>query len=532
MEELGNTTLDSFVDAPQPRSPEIDVVPPANTDLFEEVPSIPFLPLKSMDFGNFGRKCTCDEYKGTIKRIEARLEEMAHTQQIMLKKIIHLEYLMPMENLATHGKCYEKNPENNPTVSEVNKIMSKIKKETYESHEHSHKTKTTIDLRRQEKSKRIVDISSDEDYDFDSLAHMKSRVKTSSTDSKDDVAMPTMTSFAQTEKEKVYGKMEKFEYKSQSPFYRRGSVDKETEDSTSHTNTKFMGKKLVYVDPVEDSSCLKVPKSETKSKLTPMKRSNSSVYASTEPVRKDKAHGRKAPTKNTQTVIQTRFKPTKDMNLTDEQAKLSAYIFYVANDPSEVVFKCRGVVGTLKEFGCLAPDRGINEEIINFMATKTMATQMNVKNPTIWCFPPSFHHDILSKKENDELKNIYLKDWMPQFTDIKYIYVPIEEVGGHWYLMVISLVERVVYHLDSLLGEKNVNPRHFHMGKVCDALSKLVGCDEFPPDYGNGLVEVPNWEINEKVVRMKVAMDLLCGEHNECWNSLQANVTTFWQRLT
>ncbi|KAJ1379133.1 Ulp1 protease family, C-terminal catalytic domain [Sesbania bispinosa] len=136
--------------------------------------------------------------------------------------------------------------------------------------------------------------------------------------------------------------------------------------------------------------------------------------------------------------IQTTFKPTQDMKLIAEQAKLLDYV-YNLSDPSEIIFKCGQIIRTMKDSDSLSPPKVVETEI----------------------------------------------------------YVPIQEAGGHWYLVVVSLVDRVVYHLDSILDEKLVITSHFQIEKVCDALSSIICTYHFPPNYGNGLVEVDKWEIIE-----------------------------------
>ncbi|KAJ1409098.1 Ulp1 protease family, C-terminal catalytic domain [Sesbania bispinosa] len=533
-QELGCDTMDLPLEEPISGSVANDDAPLEETMVFEEVPSV--------------KMC-----------IETRIEQMAHTQAIMLKKLIHLEYLMPIDNILGSTTGADNAHGMGACVADFNKMMDRVKKENFESHEVTEK----VSVSKVNKSKSVVNISDDEDIDFDKLDRIKSRMNTSPPVEKDNEQTPKVTCFAQTKKERVYGKLEKFEYKPQSAFYRRGSQQKEIDGSVSETQTTFVRKKL-KLTPAADNKDLNDTPFEPS--MTPTKRTNVSMKSSTNSSSKDKGssnddgtQGRHSTTKNTPKVIKTKFKPSKDMNLTDDQAKLSAYVFFHQSDPSEVIFKCRGVVGTINDFDTLSPDRGLSPEIITFVANKTMFEQEQLKKPTVWSFPPSFVMDVMRKKTMEELIIEYLIEWMPHYSDLKYmsIYVPIEEASGHWYLIVISLVEKVVYHLDSLLDEKNVNPRRFTIGKV-----------HFPPDFGKGWVEVENWEVteaignnygtwsdsaiwvcdwmkmegsfqpnfhgsmNEKLVRMKIAMSLLAGGHNECWETLKAKVDTFWQMAT
>ncbi|CAJ2652777.1 unnamed protein product [Trifolium pratense] len=59
--------------------------------------------------------------------------------------------------------------------------------------------------------------------------------------------------------------------------------------------------------------------------------------------------------------------------------------------------------------------------------------------------------EVLAKK--------YVADWMIPYTTLKYIYVPIKDIFEHWYLMVISIKDHIVYHLDSCLQSENITHR-------------------------------------------------------------------------
>ncbi|KAJ1390419.1 Ulp1 protease family, C-terminal catalytic domain [Sesbania bispinosa] len=521
--------------------------------------------------------CTCELMKGSVKRIEGLVQEMAHTQQILLKKVIHIEYLMPLTYPLDCFSSLEKMNPKGGSVSNINTTElnpERARNTDVLTPNSTGKEKIQTIVQEAEKEGRLVHVLDDEDVDCHALAQIKHRLSASLAPKKNDNEGAQVTHFAQTEREKVYGKIEKQDYIPQTLKYRRAPVDRAA-DGSQNARIANLVRQLSFTNTGEGST-FKRPMEEPVTKLTPRKRVNSSTYTSTETSTKEKggssdykSDARKANDKGAPKVIRTSFRPTKDMNLTQEQAKLSAYVFYYNNDPSEVIFKCRGFVGTMKDFGTLSPNKTIESEIITMMATKTMATQEKLSNPSVWSFPPSFHQDINRGMNMDDLMNKYVNLWMPQYYDLKYIYVPIKECGGHWYLTVISIQEKVVYHLDSLLDPKNVNPRRYHIGKVCETLAATLQSKHFPLEFGNGLACVDNWEVtdapglgncgtwsnsavwildwmkmedtfqpnmigamNEKIVRMKIAIDLLSGEHNECWETLQAKVQTFWRLAT
>ncbi|KAJ1426955.1 Ulp1 protease family, C-terminal catalytic domain [Sesbania bispinosa] len=382
--------------------------------------------------------------------MSSMIKELQQSQQIVMKKVIHIEYLMPLENLP---KCFNKTldgessevPKPNQPVDEVDKTYIPI----------------------QGKS-------------------------------------PNVTNFAQTERERVYGKIEKTDYVPPGSNYRRRNreyAEGDKQGPNSHVRADLVGKKLSFTPSLDYLMGGKGAKSDRPTKLTPMKRTSSfgqyppcdtnveakSMAADGGPASR-KGKGLAVPK-----CIKTKFKPSMDMKLTDFEAKLSAYVFYHDNNPNEVIFKCRDVIGTMKDFDTLCPDRTIETEI----------------------------------------------------------YVPIQEAGGHWYLAVISVSQKMVYHLDSYLDENCVNTRRFHIEKVCEYMSRMIGSDVYPPNFGNAFIDLDKYNsavwiidwmkmeesfqpnlfgaINEKLVKMKVAMDLLCGEHNDCWETLKAKVETFWR---
>ncbi|KAJ1383301.1 Ulp1 protease family, C-terminal catalytic domain [Sesbania bispinosa] len=146
------------------------------------------------------------------------------------------------------------------------------------------------------------------------------------------------------------------------------------------------------------------------------------------------------------------------------------------------------------------------------------------------------------------------------------IYVPIQEYGGHWFLMVISLEERHVYYLDYYVDTEHINGRLERISAVCGVLSTMMASHYYPPIYDPNKIDFQNWEVitpkgitntpqygdnsavwvlhwmrrgtdfknqnwqelNGGVVRMRVAMDLVLGDHNELKEVVIDKVTTFW----
>ncbi|KAG5020252.1 hypothetical protein JHK87_016107 [Glycine soja] len=112
------------------------------------------------------------------------------------------------------------------------------------------------------------------------------------------------------------------------------------------------------------------------------------------------------------------FKPTVDMNLTFEETQVCAYVLNPNLDPSQLY-----------------------------------------RTRSVWCMPPAFAVDVINGSPVETLIEHYGKDWMPPFSDLKLIYIPIIQNSAHWYLMVIDMNDRNIYHLDCDLTSQTAYQR-------------------------------------------------------------------------
>ncbi|KAJ1415884.1 Papain-like cysteine peptidase superfamily [Sesbania bispinosa] len=226
------------------------------------------------------------------------------------------------------------------------------------------------------------------------------------------------------------------------------------------------------------------------------------------------------------------------------------------------------LTATIEDFQSLSPDRCITTEIVEIVAFKITYVQRQLKEQTLWCLPPSFSRDLQRGNNIDYFKEKYVPQWMPPSANLKYIYVPVEDIAGRWYLMVVSIGDQMVYHLDIFLDKNLQIVRRRIMEHLCEMLSQLMGSRSYPDNLFKDVLDLFTWEVmeatglphipwgersavwvvdwmymvdsfqpnlspsmNEKVLRMRVAMDLLCGDHNECWNNLKAKTESFWRSV-
>ncbi|KAL5147051.1 hypothetical protein HKD37_06G016809 [Glycine soja] len=154
------------------------------------------------------------------------------------------------------------------------------------------------------------------------------------------------------------------------------------------------------------------------------------------------------------------FKPTVDMNLTFEETQVCAYVFNPNLDPSgkEILYRVGNNLGTRQTFQSLCPNKPVREEIILFMCLKVAYSQL-YRTRSVWCMPPAFAVDVINGSLVETLIEHYGKDWMPPFSDLKLIYIPIIQNSAHWYLMVIDMNDRNIYHLDCDLTSQTAYQR-------------------------------------------------------------------------
>ncbi|RYR47869.1 hypothetical protein Ahy_A07g033848 [Arachis hypogaea] len=95
-------------------------------------------------------------------------------------------------------------------------------------------------------------------------------------------------------------------------------------------------------------------------------------------------------------------------------------------------------------------------------ARKCTWEQRIITLKTTWCLPPSFSVrfvmvDVFQHLQIEELIDKY-DDYMGKYPSLEYIYIPIQD-NEHWYLMVMSLEPKIVFHLDSNLPRERKEPR-------------------------------------------------------------------------
>ncbi|MED6189916.1 hypothetical protein PIB30_100655 [Stylosanthes scabra] len=253
--------------------------------------------------------------------------------------------------------------------------------------------------------------------------------------------------------------------------------------------------------------------------------------------------------------LNCKFKPPQDMRLSEEHINLAMYIFSSDNDMGENLVHIHDTTASRADLFYLVPGNQVSELMIKLMALKATSNIDKSEIKKVWSLPTSFADDVSMCMEDHELVKKYAH-YMPATADLQFIYVPIMENGGdHWYLMVMSIPDKILYHLTHTAILKTMN----HGTALSEiifledyaecGLQKLVNFEGW--DVGNAIgipkctnrndsaVWVIQWmdiqeefipvvppKLHEEWTRMYSALDLIIGE----WNEVRADVDERFQK--
>ncbi|XLU82224.1 hypothetical protein S245_005644, partial [Arachis hypogaea] len=210
----------------------------------------------------------------------------------------------------------------------------------------------------------------------------------------------------------------------------------------------------------------------------------------------------------------------------------------------EHIVKIGGSSATRQELFCLSKDHIITAKIMELWARKCTWEQRSITLKTTWCLPPSFSVDVFQHLQIEELIDKYA-DYMGKYPSLEYIYIPIKD-NDHWYLMVMSLEPKIVFHLDSNLPHERKEPRTQSTNTLAVVLSQIISSAHFEAcpfehgDFSGGwssqTIEVVHdvqppptcqedsalW-ISENQVLITTTIDLVLGSSNELRKTIMDN---------
>ncbi|KAJ1397231.1 hypothetical protein SESBI_31965 [Sesbania bispinosa] len=88
--------------------------------------------------------------------------------------------------------------------------------------------------------------------------------------------------------------------------------------------------------------------------------------------------------------VKSRFRPTSDMQLTELELKVVAYVFGYHHDEDEVLIKIGEYVGGRKRLHSLCPDKVVANKIIELAALKGTWKECQSSSQGVWYCPPRF----------------------------------------------------------------------------------------------------------------------------------------------
>ncbi|KAG4983037.1 hypothetical protein JHK87_027786 [Glycine soja] len=157
-------------------------------------------------------------------------------------------------------------------------------------------------------------------------------------------------------------------------------------------------------------------------------------------------------------------------------------------------------------------------QIILFMCLKVAYSQL-YRTRSVWCMPPAFAVDVINGSPVETLIEHYGKDWMPPFSDLK-----LENV-------MLSVLEIVFPTQEFVMGFDGMDCWDIIEARGipnCGSSEKSTLWVLEWMQMEESFVSLLYGVLEEKAVRMKVAMILLLGTHNQYRGELITNAERNW----
>ncbi|KAJ1377362.1 DNA-binding barrel domain superfamily [Sesbania bispinosa] len=215
----------------------------------------------------------------------------------------------------------------------------------------------------------------------------------------------------------------------------------------------------------------------------------------------------------------SRFRPSTDMKLTEREVHVAAYIFSYDGDEDEILLKISDLVGRRKDFVTLCPDRLVNDKIMTLATVKGSWTQARKTNKTVWYLPPAFTDDALGGSTTDDLISKYARVWMQPYAELKYCEA-LTNIMNSEACPEDFLHSGVQLDMWELFVARNVT----NGGTMENSSIWLLDWMEKESAFHTNLIPL----INERHIRMRCALNLVCGEHNEINQLVDDQAQTFW----
>ncbi|WJX85206.1 hypothetical protein P8452_67698 [Trifolium repens] len=174
------------------------------------------------------------------------------------------------------------------------------------------------------------------------------------------------------------------------------------------------------------------------------------------------------------------FRPTPRMNLNDICSYTTAYVFMRDDEQKhgdEVLIKSTSdVFGDRKTLKSLMPRTAVDSEIINLVVARSnWLIDTLGKRKSVWYMPTQFAQYCLDEKYKvDYIRRIYQKKFMPTNSVVSKIFIPMNDQGSHWFLLVVDFNERKCYWLDSAHSDERHHPRRHSIIRMQVKLEEIL----------------------------------------------------------
>ncbi|GAU40236.1 hypothetical protein TSUD_219460 [Trifolium subterraneum] len=159
------------------------------------------------------------------------------------------------------------------------------------------------------------------------------------------------------------------------------------------------------------------------------------------------------------------FRPIEAIDLSNVCAYIAAYIFKL--DPKDLfgdevlIQSTTNVVGDRKALKLLMPRCHLDEKIINLVVARQNWLMSTIgKTRSIWYMPTEFVRYALEEhKDADHVRELYQADYMTARPAVSRMFIPMNDQGNHWHLLVVDFIRRTLIWLDSLNCPANTASR-------------------------------------------------------------------------
>ncbi|RYR15056.1 hypothetical protein HN51_067025 [Arachis hypogaea] len=164
-------------------------------------------------------------------------------------------------------------------------------------------------------------------------------------------------------------------------------------------------------------------------------------------------------------------------------------------DPMEELVRFGHCVLQRHNILTLQPPHMPDDNIFEMFALRVSLATRGNDGVEFWTLPPGFAIDFREGRSVEELASRYKERWMRPSNSLNYIYIPVKDACGHWYLAVVAFRERTLYHLDASMDEEGSVSRKLFVRNLGEALSRLVAIGEYSSPLAKKAAEITCFSI-------------------------------------